>query len=91
MQTFIKLFVRVAPGLWTCVRNGEFEGPRGRIQVSVGSTFAKGTSFMGIDLAHLLEEESQKVNGNAVFHAPEHILLADNPIDPNALRAKGIL
>jgi len=34
--------------------------PQGRIQVTVGSRFAKGTKFMNVDLAALLEEEYWK-------------------------------
>jgi hypothetical protein len=56
MQDFIKHFVRVGPGMWTCVRNGDYQGPHGRVQVTVGSTFTIGTSFMGVDMAALLEE-----------------------------------
>ena len=57
MQSFIKHFVRVGPGMWTCVRDGEYNGPQGRIQVTVGTTVTKGTSFMGVDLAAILEQE----------------------------------
>ena len=60
MENFIRLFVRIGPGIWTCVRNGEFEGPNGRIQVALGTTFTRGTSFMGIDLAERLEEQYAK-------------------------------
>ena len=57
MENFIKHFVRVGPGIWTCVRNGEFITPNGRIQVTVGTTFTRGTNFMGIDLAQWLDEQ----------------------------------
>ena len=63
MKDFIRHFVRIEPGKWTCVRDGEFQGPNGRIQVTIGSTFAKGTNFMGIDMAELLEEQYEQNNG----------------------------
>jgi hypothetical protein len=83
VQNFIRLFVRIGPGMWTCVRNGELEGPNGRIQVTLGSTFTKGTSFMGIDLAALLEEEHEKKNGNAHPQASQSPLSSTHdPIRP---------
>jgi hypothetical protein len=71
MHNFIKNFVRVAPGMWACVRNGEIHGPQGRIEVTLGSTFRLGTRFMGVDLAGLLEEEFHKVNGGVRPQASE--------------------
>ena len=64
MRDFIRLFVRIGPGIWTCVRNGEFHTEAGRIQVAIGTTFTKGTHFMGMDLANALETEYEK-NSNA--------------------------
>lgn len=64
MENFIKLFVRIERGKWTCVRDGEFVGPTGRIQVSIGSTFTKGTNFMGIDLAEWLDEQYDKTTSS---------------------------
>ena len=60
MENFIRYFVRLEPGKWTCVRNGELNGPTGRIQVTVGSTFTRGTNFMGVDLAQWLDEQYEK-------------------------------
>ena len=57
MKDFIRHFVRIERGMWTCVRDGEFNGPNGRIQVTVGSTFKQGTNFMGVDLAQWLDEQ----------------------------------
>ena len=59
MKRFLNLFVRVGPGKWTCVRSGQYVGPQGRIQVTVGTTVTKGTAFMGVDLAAILERESR--------------------------------
>ena len=60
MENFIRHFVRIAPGIWTCVRNGEFMSPNGRIQVSIGPTFIRGTNFMGMDVAQWLDEQHEK-------------------------------
>jgi len=51
-----KHFVRIEAGKWTCVRSGEFQSPTGRIQVAVGTTFTRGTMFMGYDIARALDE-----------------------------------
>jgi hypothetical protein len=60
MDDFVKHFVRVAPGTWTSLCDGEFTGPNGRIQVTGGSTFRRGTTFMGVDLAAVLEAASDR-------------------------------
>jgi len=67
VEAFIRYFVRINAGKWTCVRNGEFDGPNGRIQVTVGSTFVRGTNFMGIDLAQWLDEEYEKIQPRPHF------------------------
>jgi hypothetical protein len=51
MDEFAKHFCRNSDGSWTCVSAGTFRGPNGRIQVTPGSTFYRGTMFMGFDLA----------------------------------------
>ena len=56
MEELMRHFLRVEAGKWTCVRSGEFQLPSGRIQVAVGSTFTRGTMFMGFDLARALDE-----------------------------------
>jgi hypothetical protein len=40
--------------------------PSGRIQVAPGTRFTRGTDFMGVDLAKLLDEfhESRQTNGS---------------------------
>jgi hypothetical protein len=60
MDQFITHFVRVGPGTWTCVESGEYYGPHGRVQVTVGSSFSQGTTFMGFDLARALEDHYEK-------------------------------
>ena len=56
MDELIKHFLRVEAGKWTCVESAEFQSPTGRIQIAVGSTFTRGTVFMGYDLAKALDE-----------------------------------
>ena len=60
MDELIRHFVRIEPGKWTCVRSAEFNGPNGRIQVAIGSTFTRGTNFMGVDLAEWLEAQYER-------------------------------
>ena len=60
VENFIRHFVRVSAGTWTCVRDGEFTGPNGRIQVTVGTTFTRGTNYMGMDVAQWLDEQFDK-------------------------------
>jgi len=70
MENFIKNFIRDANGAWVCVSRAEFKGPNGRIQVAVGSTFTRGTNFMGVDLAEWLDEQFLREGGQ---HPPEKI------------------
>lgn len=60
MNDFIKHFRRASDGAWLCFSNCEWDGPKGRVQVALGSRFMPGTSFMGIDLAKLLDEQCEK-------------------------------
>ena len=60
MKTFIKSFVREGDGSWRCVSPAELQVTEGRIQVAPGTTFTRGTTFMGLDLAALLEEQHSR-------------------------------
>jgi len=60
VQTFIKAFVRDAPGAWRCVAPATLDLPSGRIQVNPGSLFISGERFMNVDVAKLLEEEYKR-------------------------------
>ena len=60
MDAFIRNFVREGEGAWRCVQPAELHVQTGRIQVAPGTTFTRGTMFMGIDLASLLEEHHSK-------------------------------
>ena len=62
VENFIKHFRRDPLGVWICISPAEVMLPQGRIQVTVGSRFAKGTAFMNVDLAAALE--AQRVKGS---------------------------
>jgi hypothetical protein len=46
-----------------CVAPTEVRLAQARIQVTVGSRFARGTTFMNLDLTALLEEQHEKQQG----------------------------
>jgi hypothetical protein len=60
MQNFIRHFVRDSYGAWRCVEPAELDLPQGRVQVTPGAVFTKGTRFMNVDLAELLETQYQR-------------------------------
>ena len=60
MKEFIKHFQRDGQGRWLCVESATLALPNGRVQVAVGSRFVRGTTYMGVDLAELLEEEYRR-------------------------------
>jgi hypothetical protein len=60
MQNFIKAFVRDGHGAWRCIAPATLDLPTGRVQVNPGSVFVKGTRFMNVDLAELLEAEYRR-------------------------------
>jgi len=53
---FTKHFVREGEGRWRCVEPVELPLDGGRIQVAPGTRFTRGTRFMGVDLAEMLDE-----------------------------------
>lgn len=60
MEQFIKHFRREGDGVWICVEPAELNLPQGRVQVAPGSRFTRGTKFMNIELAALLEKQYAK-------------------------------
>jgi hypothetical protein len=60
MQTLIKHFLRERPGVWSCIEPAEIHLPEGRVQVTPGTRFTRGTKFMNIELAKLLDEEYER-------------------------------
>ena len=63
MENVTRHFVRIDTGQWVCVRPADFQGPNGRVQVTIGSTFTRGKSFMGVDLVQWLEGQYAKDEG----------------------------
>jgi hypothetical protein len=61
MRHFYRAFARSSDGSWTCIEATTLEHPAGRIQVAEGSRFYPGTTFMGIDLVRLLDEERSRL------------------------------
>ena len=57
MEGFITHFRREGPGVWVCVEPATLNLPQGRIQVAPGTRFTRGTRFMNVELARLLDEE----------------------------------
>ena len=59
MQNFIKHFARESNG-WRCIEPATLDLAGGRVQVAPGTVFVRGTSFMNIDLAKMLDEEHER-------------------------------
>jgi hypothetical protein len=57
VESFIKSFVRDAAGAWRCVHPATLDLPSGRIQINPGTVLIKGTRFMNVDVAELLDEQ----------------------------------
>ena len=51
----VRSFRRNSDGSWTCVAAITLSTPKGRIQVTAGSTFYPGMRYMGFDLARWLD------------------------------------
>ena len=60
MHNFIKCFRREKYGVWRCVESGSLLLPTGRIQVTPDHVFMRGTSFMNVEVAKLLDEHFEK-------------------------------
>ena len=60
MQEIIKHFVRSPGGEWLCTSTVEFQSEKGRVQVVAGMRFKRGTVFMGLEIARLLDEQEEK-------------------------------
>ena len=57
MNEILKAFRREPDGTWVCINPLTFDGPNGRIQVTPGTAFAPGMTFMGADLARWLDAQ----------------------------------
>jgi hypothetical protein len=60
VERFIKHFRREGHGVWACVEFADLQMPHGRIQVAPGTRFTRGSLFMGVELAKLLDEQYEK-------------------------------
>lgn len=56
-REFARHFRRNADGSWICTSHATLNSPRGRIQVTEGMRFERGTKFMGFDVAHWLDQQ----------------------------------
>jgi hypothetical protein len=70
MHDFARRFMREAEGVWVCVEAAELLTPAGRIQVAVGARLMAGTRYMGMDVAHMLEEHYRRVRTNDNLRGP---------------------
>jgi hypothetical protein len=57
MTNFFECFVREADGAWRCTTPIDLHLPEGRVQVAPGTVFIRGSRFMNIDLAKLLDDQ----------------------------------
>lgn len=57
LDSFKDRFVRDGLGRWTCIEPASIELPSGHIEVAPGTRLVRGTKFMGVDLAELLDRE----------------------------------
>lgn len=57
---FFKCFRRAGNGVWICVIPAEVVLPQGRVQIVPGTVLTKGTTFMGIDMVKLLEDQTKE-------------------------------
>jgi hypothetical protein len=65
VQNVIKSFVREDDGTWRCIEAAELKLPSGCIQVAAGTRFIQGTSYMGVDMARLLEEHYERIRSTS--------------------------
>jgi hypothetical protein len=62
VENFIKHFVRDSYGVWTCFDPATLDTPVGRIQVTPGTVFTRGTKFMNYDVAAMLDDQHAKTH-----------------------------
>ena len=61
MRKFSIHFEREREGVYRCVSPATFPLPNGhKIEVAPNTVLSRGTSFMGVDLADMLEEHHKK-------------------------------
>jgi hypothetical protein len=57
MRSLTEHFVRDLFGSWLCIEAVDLDLPAGRVQVAPGTRLTRGTTFVGIDLVRLLDEQ----------------------------------
>jgi hypothetical protein len=62
MDRFLKCFERDSAGVWHCIERASVDLPGGRIEVTPGSAFVRGSKFMNVDVAQLLEDHRLRSN-----------------------------
>jgi hypothetical protein len=55
-----RTFFKHPDGSWTCIAPARLNHPKGRIEVTQGTTFAPGTMFMGVDICAWLDEDARR-------------------------------
>jgi hypothetical protein len=60
MRRVTEHFVRGLFGSWLCIEAVDLELPEGRVQIAPGTRLTRGTTFMGVDLVRLLDEQWAK-------------------------------
>lgn len=57
LRSFTACFDRQQEGVWRCVKHGTLELPNGKkIEIAPGTVLTIGSSFMGCDVAQMLED-----------------------------------
>lgn len=57
-MSVLEAFRHNPDGSWSCIAPATLDHPKGRIQVTPGSTFTRGKTFMGIDVAEWLDQRT---------------------------------
>jgi hypothetical protein len=60
MRNLTQHFVRDLFGSWLCIEAVDLDLPGGLVQVAPGTRLTRGTTFVGVDLVRLLDEQWEK-------------------------------
>ena len=61
MRQFIRHFEREREGVWRCKSFATLHLPEGKkVEIAPGTVLVRGSSFMGLDLAQMLDEQNQQ-------------------------------
>jgi hypothetical protein len=56
----LRSFERQPNGMWACARSVKITGPAGEMSIGPGMSFSRGASFMGVNLAEILDNLALK-------------------------------